>query len=101
MIKKNHKLSVAISLALAAIVTATDAIAQAQIEELVVTAQKRSQSVQDIPIAISGLSADDIEQLGFDDATDLTAQVRLAVRLVKRSRSFQFEVSVNQTLVLI
>jgi len=73
MTKKNHKLIAAISLMLAGSVGSS---AQAQVlEELVVTAQKRSQSVQDIPIAISGLSAEQIETLGFDDATDLSAQV--------------------------
>jgi len=72
MIRKNHKLAAAISLVLAG--SAGSVHAQV-LEELVVTAQKRSQSVQDIPIAISGLSADEIEALGFDDATDLSAQV--------------------------
>jgi len=75
MTKKNHKLSAAVSLALASVVAANDVMAQAQLEELVVTAQKRTQSVQDIPVAISGLSSDELERLGFDDATDLTEQV--------------------------
>jgi len=54
----------------------TDVVRAApEIEELVVTAQRRTESVQNIPIAISGLSSEEMETLGFDDATDLTAQV--------------------------
>jgi len=74
MTKINHKLTAAISLLMAGSIGTGSAFA-AQLEELVVTAQKRSQSVQDIPVAISGLSAEEIEALGFDDATDLSAQV--------------------------
>ena len=44
------------------------------IEEIVVTAQKRSQSVQDVPIAVNAIDADTIEALGIDEFTDL-AQV--------------------------
>jgi len=73
MKKRNHKLAVGISLALTGVL-ASGAVSAQVLEELVVTAQKRSQSVQDIPVAISGLSADEIEALGFGDATDLTAQ---------------------------
>jgi iron complex outermembrane receptor protein len=55
----------AIALSIAAMV-ATSPIADAQIvdgflEEIVVTAQKREQSVQDVPIAVSVLSAEKIE----------------------------------------
>jgi len=75
MIKTNHKLSAAISLALTGLVVSNNVFAQAKLEELVVTAQKRTQSAQDIPVAISGFGSDEIEKLGFSDATDLSAQV--------------------------
>jgi iron complex outermembrane recepter protein len=41
------------------------------IEEIVVTAQKRVEKSQDVPIAISAFSADTIEKRGLDDALDL------------------------------
>ena len=40
------------------------------IEEVVVTAQKRSQSVQDVPISIDVLAAADLENLGVTDLED-------------------------------
>ena len=50
-------------------------IAQSQVlEEVVVTAQKREQSVQDVGITITALSGDDLNQLGFDDPRDLMMQ---------------------------
>jgi len=74
MTRKYYKFTAAVSLLLVGSIGSGAVHAQV-LEELVVTAQKRSQSVQDIPIAISGLSAEQIETLGFDDATDLSAQV--------------------------
>ncbi len=41
--------------------------ALAQLEEVIVTAQKRTESLQDIPIAISAYSAENIESLIFND----------------------------------
>ena len=45
------------------------------LEEVVVTAQKREESLQDVPIAISALSATAIEQAGVQDMFDVAAQV--------------------------
>jgi iron complex outermembrane recepter protein len=45
------------------------------IEEIVVTAQKRTEAAQDVPIAISAFTADTIERQGLDDALDLQLQV--------------------------
>ena len=44
----------------------------ATLEEVVVTAQKRSASVQDVPIAISALGERQLEDSGFDGISDLT-----------------------------
>lgn len=41
------------------------------LEEVVVTAQKREQSLQDTPIAITTLSGESLEKLGVTDLTDL------------------------------
>lgn len=45
------------------------------LEEVLVTAQKRSESTQDIPVAVTGLSGDSLDKLGFDNAVDVGAQV--------------------------
>lgn len=45
----------------------------AQIEEVVVTAQKRAQSAQDIGVAVSAYSAQDINNLGLDKPAELGA----------------------------
>ncbi len=46
-----------------------------QLEEIVVTAQKRSQNLQDVPVAVSAVTAQQLEHAGVDDIVDL----RLAV----------------------
>jgi iron complex outermembrane receptor protein len=45
--------------------------ANAQLEEVVVTAQKRESSLQDTPIAITAFTADSLESIGAFNATDL------------------------------
>jgi iron complex outermembrane receptor protein len=40
--------------------------------EIVVTAQKREQNLQDVPLAISAISADKVEKLGISDSRDLS-----------------------------
>jgi iron complex outermembrane receptor protein len=46
--------------------------AQAAIEEIVVTTRKRSESLQDVPLAITAFSTQDLEQSGIRDFRDLT-----------------------------
>lgn len=46
-----------------------------QLDEITVTAQKREQTLQDVPISISAMSAESIEERGFDNLTDLTSMV--------------------------
>ncbi len=41
--------------------------AQAQLEEIVVTAERREASIQDTDIAMSALSAETIEELGITE----------------------------------
>ena len=43
----------------------------AQLEEIVVTAQKRSESLQDVPVAVTAFTADTMEALGITEASDL------------------------------
>jgi|GEM_PF-3406811 len=45
-----------------------------QLEEVVVTAQKRSQSAQDIPLAISAFDGDELKAMGAVDSTSIVAR---------------------------
>ena len=45
----------------------------AQLEEIVVTAQKRAENLQDTPIAISAVTGDTIEKLNIDDIGAIAA----------------------------
>ena len=45
------------------------------LEEIVVTAQKRSESMQDVPISIQVFSADEIERLNISNTIDLVKNV--------------------------
>lgn len=47
--------------------------AQAPIEEIIVTAQKRAEKLQDVPIAISALTSNQIKMRGIDNVLDLKA----------------------------
>ena len=66
------KLSVLGAAVSAAVLSLTGAAANAQmLEEVVVTAQKRAQSLQDVPISVSALSGDKMADAGiqrFEDA---------------------------------
>lgn len=50
------------------IVTADERV----LEEVIVTAQKREQSLHDVPVAVTAFSAETIEAMGIVDTTDLT-----------------------------
>lgn len=61
-------LSTASSIALGA------STAHAQIEEIVVTAQKREQSLNDVPVAVTAFTGEDMKQLGQTQPIDLAGQ---------------------------
>ena len=54
---------------------AVPAYAQSVLEEIVVTATKRAESIQDVAISVSALSGDQIEALGLSDMQDVTQQM--------------------------
>lgn len=49
--------------------------AQLQLEEVVVTARKREESLQETPIAVSAFSGESLQELGLRDISDLTKVV--------------------------
>ncbi len=53
----------------------TTAFAQATIEEVIVTAQRTEQSLQDVPIAVSAFTDDILEERQMEFASDLQLQV--------------------------
>ena len=55
----------------AAITTGLPNVASAQLEEVLVTAERREASVQDVPIAVSAYNEEMIEKLQIDDTLDL------------------------------
>ena len=50
-------------------------IAQAQIDEIIVTANKREQTLQDIPVSVSVTTSEQIEQSAIVDLIDLQSAV--------------------------
>ncbi len=65
---KRNKLNSAILSAIAA--TAVSVPANAQIEEITVTATKRAESTQDIPVSVSALQGDDLSELRISTFED-------------------------------
>lgn len=68
-------MAVAISCAAGALFTTSLAQAQMQIEEIVVTAQKRAENIQDVPISVSAVSSTRAEELGLYNSEGLTHAV--------------------------
>lgn len=60
--------------ALALAVTAPTAMAQ-MLEEVVVTAQKREQTLKDVPISISAISGERLQNRSIDNMNDLSASI--------------------------
>ncbi|WP_105102902.1 TonB-dependent receptor [Microbulbifer pacificus] len=46
-----------------------------EIEEVMVTAQKRTESLQDVPVAVDALTGDQLAKAGFRDIDDVAAQI--------------------------
>lgn len=85
---------VAAALVIAGIATPGIGIAQeSPIEEIVVTATKRAQTLQDIPIAVSVTSAETIEQANILDISDLQSVVpSLRVSQLQNSINTNFSI---------
>ncbi|MGB5470529.1 MAG: TonB-dependent receptor plug domain-containing protein [Woeseiaceae bacterium] len=68
---RRSAVSLGVALATASVATPT----YAQVEEIVVTATRRAESVQDIPVNISAVGGTQIEQQGFDDLSEMASYV--------------------------
>ena len=64
-----------LTVAILAAATASPVSAQMVLEETLVTAQKRTQSLQDVPVAVSAMTGDDVANFGWERAADVAAQV--------------------------
>ncbi|RLQ23028.1 TonB-dependent receptor [Seongchinamella sediminis] len=69
--KASNRSALAGALAAVLGLAAPGALAQGALEEVVVTAQKREQNLQDVPVAVSAFNAATLEQSGVKDMFDL------------------------------
>ena len=60
-----------LALAIALTITATEGSAQAMLEEVIVTATKRAESLQDIPVTVTVFNSETIQEAGINNAEDL------------------------------
>ena len=89
--KRFNKKSTYVSLAVSAFLAAGSAIAE--IEEITVTATKRAQSLQDVPLTVSVTSAETIKQSSIVDLIDLqTAVPSLRVNQLQNSAQTNFTI---------
>ena len=58
-----------------AIATASGGAYAAQLEEVIVTAQKRAESLQDVPISMTAIAGEKIQEASIQSMTDLGAYV--------------------------
>lgn len=79
--------------ALAAVSAAPALHAQGVLEEVIVTAQKREQSLQDVPVAVSAFNAEMIEKSGVKDMFDLQVNApSLFVTQTQTSTTTNFQI---------
>ncbi|MBL4673984.1 MAG: TonB-dependent receptor [Arenicella sp.] len=69
---KLSSLAIGVGLAMTA---ATPALAKQQLEEIIVTAQYRAQSIQDVPISITAIGSEELEAANIFDAGSLAVNV--------------------------
>ena len=69
-----------------AVLVSSNAIAQDDlaIEEVIVTAQKKSENLQNVPISVTTLSSDELENLNIKDFADYVLQLPAASAVQRR-----------------
>ena len=79
IIKNGAKSAAAVAVASAVIaapnISAQETSAQATIEEIVVTSRKKSESLQDVPLSVSTLTEETLEQVGINTFEDYLLQL--------------------------
>ncbi len=75
MHRSNLRVAGFATFAIAAVLLPLAAPADTVLEEVVVTAERRSERLQDVPVAVTALSASDLDDLGVRKAGDITASV--------------------------
>ena len=83
---KNNKIVPA--LAFLAVMVGTEAplvAAAPQLEEVIVTAQKRAENMQGVPVAVSAITSEQLDDIGFNDIADIAAQVPSLIVLTNLS----------------
>ena len=70
-----------------AVAQTSDSSAQSGIEEVIVTAQRREQNLQEVPIAISAFTAEGIEKAMFNDVADYVTRTPNASFISNGARS--------------
>ncbi|HEV7431993.1 MAG TPA: TonB-dependent receptor plug domain-containing protein, partial [Steroidobacteraceae bacterium] len=69
------RIAVLLAIVVATVVAPFAVRADTTLEEIVVTAQRRAERLQDIPVAVTALSASDLTDLGVRQAGDIAASV--------------------------
>lgn len=72
---RRNRLALALSSAIVPALAASGAQAQSKLEEVVVTATKRSASTQDIAVTVSALTGDKLQELGIQNFEDYLIQL--------------------------
>lgn len=72
---RNLRNVAASAMAVACSVVSAPTAAQGILEDVVVTAQKRSENLQDVPMSVSAIAGADSELFRFRDATDIAVQI--------------------------
>jgi outer membrane receptor protein involved in Fe transport len=70
---KKHTLAVALSAAIGSALASTTLHAEGLLEEVVVTAQKRTQNLQDVPVAVTAFSGEMLRESGVRDMFELSS----------------------------
>ena len=59
----------------AIMLVSSESFAQAALEEVIVTATRRAESIQDVPLSVSAISGEQLEDLGIVDMEDISLYV--------------------------
>lgn len=75
-VPKKNSVCLAITATLISASIPTVVMAQGSaLEEVVVTAQRRTESAQDVPVAITAIDGSAIQDMGYENANDITRQI--------------------------